>query len=194
MHKRILTLGVLALAVVFASATAHAQRDRRDRGRQQEEEKAPWIHVEVTEEGEEGAKVTINLPLSLAKIALEMAPEEVLEEGRIEINDTDLTVEDLRRIWTEVREAGDAEFVTVEEEGETIRVYRQGDRLFVKADGEEGQEKIRVEVPVALVDALLSGSGEELNLDAAMAELQKMDSGEIVRVEDNGDLVRIWVD
>lgn len=193
MHKRFLTLGVLVLAVALSSATAHAQRDRRDRGRQQDE-RTPWIHLEVTEEGEEGAKVTINLPLSLAKIALEMAPEDAFEKGRVQIHDTDLSVEDLRRMWAEVRKAGDAEFVTVKEKGEIIRVYRQGDRLFAEGDGEEGSEKLRVEIPVALVDALLRGSGEELNLEAAFAELQKMDSGEIVRVEDNGDLVRVWVD
>ena len=88
----------------------------------------------------------------------------------------------------------DAEFVTVEEDDETIRIFRKGSRVFVNVDGRRG-EKVRVELPIALVDALLSGdSDDELDMAAAMAELQKMGSGEIVRVEDGKDTVRIWID
>ena len=35
---------------------------------------------------------------------------------------------------------------------------------------------------------------DELDMEAALAELQKMDRGEIVRVEDGNDTVRIWID
>ena len=54
-------------------------------------------------------------------------------------------------------------------------------------------EEVRVEVPVSLVDAFLSGEGEEGNMEAAVAELQKR-RGDIVRVKDDDSNVRIWID
>ena len=90
-----------------------------------------WIHIEVTEDGEDGAKVKVNLPLSLAAMALEMAPDEVFSDGRIQIEDTDITVEQMRELWNELRDVGDAEFVTIEEDDEIVRVSREGEWLLV---------------------------------------------------------------
>ena len=48
-------------------------------------------------------------------------------------------------------------------------------RLLAQSIREAGDshEEVRVEVPVSLVDAFLSGEGEEGNIQAAVAELQK---------------------
>lgn len=188
MTKQILVLTVLALALLLPSVS-----DARDRNK--DSSKGPWIHIEVLEDGEEGASVKINLPLSMARIALEMAPEEVFSEGRIQIDDRDFTVDDLRKLWKELRETGDAEFVTVKDGHESVRVFRKGDRIFVQTDTDEGEdEMVRIEVPVALVDALLSGRGDELDFEAAIAALEDMDTGDIVLVRDGDDTVRIWID
>ena len=48
-------------------------------------------------------------------------------------------------------------------------------------------------MPVSVVDALLSGEGEQVNVQAAVAELQKR-RGDIVRVQRAGRNVRIWID
>lgn len=179
MKSRILSIAFLSLALALPAATFASD--------------GPWLHVEVNENGGDGAKVKVNVPLSLASIALEMAPEDVFSERHLRLDDTDLTVDQIRRLWAELRDAGDADFVTVEDHGETVRVFRKMDRLFVHVDGKY-DEQVRVEVPVALVDALLSGPEDELNLKAALEELQKMTDGEIVRVEDGRDLVRVWVE
>jgi hypothetical protein len=52
---------------------------------------------------------------------------------------------------------------------------------------------VRVEIPVSLVDALLSGEGEEANIEAAIVELKKR-RGDIVRVQDDDSHVRVWID
>jgi hypothetical protein len=57
----------------------------------------------------------------------------------------------------------------------------------------KGGEEVRVEVPVSLVDAFLSGEGEEGNFEAAIVELQKR-RGDIVRVKDDDSNVRVWID
>jgi hypothetical protein len=175
-------MALLALAILIPATGGARDRDA-----------TPWIHVEVLEDGGNGAKVKVNLPLSLAKMAMDMAPEEILSQTHVRIEDEDWTVADIRKLWSELKNAGEAEYVTMEDGDETVRVFRKGDRLFVHVDGDAG-ETVRVEVPVSLVDALLSGPEDELDLAAALDELQKMDSGEIVRVEDGGDLVRVWID
>lgn len=197
--------GWLALAALTLAVPAVALAD------------GPWIHIEVTEAGSDGANVKVNLPLSMARTALEMAPSDVIHDGHIEIDNHEFTVSELRRLWEEMRDAGDAEFVTVKDHGDEVRIFRKGDMLYVHVDEDPDYYKddederrsgrydnrwdgghgsrVRVQVPVSLVDALLSGSDEHrLNLDAAIAELQQMNEGEVVRVEDGKDLVRIWID
>jgi hypothetical protein len=183
MKKQAFTVLILALALLIPGLSV--AKDQKS---------GPWIHVEVLEDGSDGAKVKVNLPLSLAEMALGMIEDGDIHGGKIRFDDTDLSVSDLRAMWKELKNAGDAEFVTVEEKDETVRVFRKGNRVFVNVDGRKG-EKVRIELPVALVDALLSGDDDdELDMAAAMTELQKMGSGEIVRVEDGKDTVRIWID
>lgn len=192
MNKRILFTTFLALAMLIPSLVAGQSRDR---GRDQDKDtgkNGPWIHIEVIENGEDGAKVKINLPLSMARIALEMAPEAVFEHGRIEIDEFEIELEDIRKAWSQLKDAGDAEFVTVHEKDTTVRVFRKGNRILVHCDG-DNDELVRIEVPVEVVDALLSGRGDEFDFDAALAALEKMD-GEIVRVQDGDDLIRIWIE
>jgi hypothetical protein len=82
--------------------------------------------------------------------------------------------------------------VSVEEKDETIKVWRQGDQVHVRVE-EKGQEEVRVEVPVSLVDALLSSEGDTVNIKAAVAELQKK-RGDIVTVSEPDTTVRVWID
>lgn len=161
----------------------------------------PWIHVEVTDERDESesegkrSHVEVNLPLSVVRVAIEAAPDDIVSRGRLHLHDLhqDLEIADLRRIWNELREAGDAELVTVEEADETVRIRREGDRILIDVDDHDGDDEVRVDVPVALVDALLSGEGDSLNLSAALAELSGQ-RGEIVRVRDGESRVRVWID
>src|SRR5262245_6869930 len=132
----------------------------------------PWIHVEVDENGKEAdaddSHVKVNLPLSVVQIALEAAPDKIVEDGRLHLHnlDNDLDVEDLRRMWQELRSAPDSELVSVEgKDGRgRVSIRRQGDQILVEADEHEDKSTVRVQVPVTMVDALFSGEGQELNL------------------------------
>jgi hypothetical protein len=162
-------------------------------GRDRAKETTPWLHVEVTEAGEESAEVRVNLPLSLAEVALDVASREGDLEDHLRFNDHDLTMDDLRRMWSEVREAGDAEFVTVKEDSETVRVYRKGDSLHVDIAGEDGAT-VKVDLPVRVVDALLGGKGDSFDVAAMVQEIQTMTTGDIVRIQDGEDTVRVWIE
>jgi hypothetical protein len=182
MKKLILTgVGLAALVVLPALAAAET----------------PWIHVRV-EEPEKQSKVSVNLPLSVVEVALEAAPEIIESHGDLHLGEEHkLHIETARKIWTELSAVGDAELVTVESEEENVRVMRRGDlvQVFVDKVGKDGEgaEEVRVEIPVSLVDALLSGEGEEINLEAALTQLQSQ-RGNIVTVREKGNTVRIWID
>ncbi len=153
----------------------------------------PWIHVQVVEEGVDGEKVSINLPLSLIQVAIDVAPEDALSQAQVQLEQHGLSVSDLRRLWNELRDAGQGEFVTVESNEERVRVLRRGDDIVVDVEEAAPEGKtVHIEVPVSVVDALLSGEGEELNLEQMVARLQDQ-RGEIVRVNEGESQIRIWI-
>ena len=121
-----------------------------------------------------------------------MAPEDIItSEGRLTIaEEHGLSVSAIRTMWQEVKAAGDSEFVSFEKEDQTVRIARVGDQLQVRV---EGDETVHIDFPLAVVDALLSGDGETLNLAAAIAQLGEL-RGDIVRVTEDDRQIRVWVD
>jgi hypothetical protein len=191
MRKSILAgVGLLALSVLPA-AKAAAQTG------------TAWLHVRV-EEVKQASKVSVNLPMAVVEAVLKASPEIIEKHGKVHFGDEHgLKMADIRKAWKALAEVGDAELVTVESEDENVKVMRKGDLVQVFVDrkatpGKDGKaskggEEVRVEVPVSLVDAFLSGEGEEGNIQAAVAELQKR-RGDIVRVKDDDSHVRVWID
>ena len=191
MRKSILAgVGLLALSVLPA-ATAAAQTG------------TAWLHVRV-EEAKEASKVSVNLPMAVVEAVLKASPEIIEKHGKVHFGEEHgLKMADIRKAWKALAEVGDAELVTVESEDENVKVMRKGDLVQVFVDSKakpgkdgkpaKGGEEVRVEVPVSLVDAFLSGEGEEGNIQAAVAELQKR-RGDIVRVKDDDSHVRVWID
>jgi hypothetical protein len=192
MRKSILAgVGLLALAGATAGTVAA--------------QSAPtaWLHVRV-DEVRDNTKVSVNLPLSVVEAVLKASPEILEKHGRVHIGKHHgLELADLRRVWKELAAVGDAELVSVESDDENVKVQRKGDvvQVFVEkkpwTDKEgrkrKGGDNVRVEIPVSLVDAFLSGEGEYGNVEAAIGELRKR-RGEIVRVQDDDNHVRVWID
>ena len=199
MRKSVLGIGVLAVALLPASG-ALAQVG------------SAWLHIRV-EENEKASKVRVNLPMSVVEAVLKASPAMIEEHGKLKLGEHhQMKLADLRNVWKQLAAVGDAELVSVESEDENVKVQRKGDVVQIFVDGKPGAAKtaakaekepgertgkrhgtVRVEIPVSLVDALLSGDGEEANIQAAIATLQKR-RGDIVRVEDGDSNVHIWID
>jgi hypothetical protein len=88
----------------------------------------------------------------------------------------------------------DMTFVTVEDRGENVRVWKQGGYLMVEVREHGDESTVDVRIPGSVVDALLSGEGDELDVAAALTALAAHGEGELVTVNDSRDRVRIWVD
>ena len=152
-----------------------------------------WLHVKV-DSGDADEQVTVNLPLSLIEKAIPMIPETAMEHGRIQFDKgTEITIADLRDMWADIQSQPDFIIARVESDRENVRVAKEGDYIVVRVD-EDDSENVNVRIPVAVVDALFSGDGEQLNLRAALEALAAHGEGELVTVTDHDETVRVWVD
>lgn len=155
---------------------------------------ANWLHVRV--ETDDAEKVSVNVPLSLVTTVLPLleshAPEELSRHG-IRIDDQEISVAELREIWQELRSHGTYELATVNSDDTNVAVRIEGNYLRVETTG-GSKERVNVKLPVAVVDALLSGEGNELNLMGALEALQAETDQELVTVDAEDAHVRVWID
>lgn len=154
-----------------------------------------WLHVKVHESGGDNARVTVNLPISLLESALPMIESSgEMEDGRIVIHDSDVTVDDLRRVLIALNDAPDATFAEVETDDERIVFFKDGAYLRVETDASAEGTEIRAHFPIAVLEALVSGTGNELNVAAALQALADHGPGDLVTVRDRDATVRVWID
>ena len=175
------TLACLAVAVLVSLSTA-ATADK-------------WLHVRVEENGSRGEKVSVNVPLELVERMLPLISVDELQHGKLDLED-DLEGIDLRELAAALREAPDADFVTVESDDENVRVSKEGEFLVVRIQekGAHSDERVRVRMPLAVVDALFGGEPHELDLLAALEALGEYSDDALVDVESDDGFVRVWID
>jgi len=178
---------LLAIMVMFVGAVASV-------GTQAQQTSEPWIHVEIDRDGDD--HINLNLPLAAIEAAIALAPSSIVENGQLQLGqEHKVPVAAIRGMWEELRSVGDAEFATIQHEGNDVRIAREGDTILVRVseEGDDDDADVRVEIPVPVVDALLSGEGDMLNVRAAIQELSTM-RGEMVRVIEANNNIRIWID
>lgn len=175
-------LGLVAVLAFSAALPASAAPDL-------------WLHVEVRENGGENANIKVNLPVSLIESVLPMIENNSeLQDGRIVIDDSELTVDDLRRMLDSFTASPDATFAEVETDDERIVFFKDGAYLRVETDASADGTEIRARFPVAVLEALVSGTGNELNVAAGLQALADHGAGELVTVRDRDATVRVWID
>ena len=179
-----------ALLLVMTTLVASAATIGRPATQQEPE---PWVHVEVTSDG--GTNMNLDLPLAAVTAMLALAPETIVQNGEFQFGSSyQVPVAAIREMWRELRDVGDVEFVTIQYEGQDVRIARAGEIILVNVSDSDGDdESVRVEIPVPVVDALLSGDGDTLNIGAAIEELSLL-RGELVRVIESDNNIRIWID
>lgn len=175
-----LVLSALALVAALLAGPAMA------------EEESLWFHVKVVD-GDD-TRVTVNLPLNLVEAALPMIPVGHVHGHHFGDQDWEITTEQMRDLWQELKASPDMTFVTVEDGDERVRVWKESGYLKVQVRDDGDSETVDVTIPEQVVDALLSSEGEELNVRAAMSALVAEGEGELVTVKGDDEQVRVWVD
>ena len=204
--KRVwLVAAELTLALVTAGSVV-TPITRAQSGSQSAEK---WLHVSVISKDANGETVRVNVPLSLAEKVLPAINKDKLQGGKVRVREFEMNGVDVRAILDAVKNTKDGEFVTVESRKENIRVAKEGGYIVVKVrDMKEPrnveksdekpaapfEERVDVRVPMTVVEALLSGAKDELDLVAAIRALSAHGDSILVTVEDRRNTVRVWVD
>ena len=210
------TAGRAALAVmtVFVASGAaiglHAAESQQD--------PQPWVHLDMTGQ----TSMSLNLPLAAIEAALAMAPEAIVDsDGQLQLGgQREIPVTAIRAAWSQLRDVGDVEIANIQDGQQSVRIAREGDTILVDVTGtddgddaggeggaDEGADQddagrgrargfageVQVRVPVSVVDALLSGAGETLDVRAAIQELSAL-RGEMVQVVHPEGRIRVWID
>lgn len=165
-----------------------------------------WLHVRV-EEGKHGEEtVNVNIPLSVVEAMLPMISVDELERGKINLNEFDLDdidgagidLEgiDLRELVLAFRDGPDADFVRIQDHGESVRVAKEGDYLIVHVEEDDlhDAETVSIRLPFPVLEAMVLNDSEQIDLLAGLQALREFDGEDLVRVESDDELVRIWID
>ena len=192
--KRVMTVaGILVLAFGIVAASPAAKPSSKSTADK-------WLHIRVEDgEGADVERVRVNVPLSLAEAVIPAVQVDHFRNGKVRIDvdgeDSPLQDIDLKKILQALRDTKDGNFVTVEGAGDNVQVAKQGGYLIAKVrEGKGSGAKVDVKIPFQVVEALLSGEKNELNIAAAVRALGEHGDGALVTVDDEGSKVRIWVD
>jgi hypothetical protein len=152
-----------------------------------------WLHIHVRDFEDDDATININMPLSAIRSFLSHSDAHHLRDGKIHLGDhAEIDGIDLREILTALRDAPDSEFITIRSREESVRVAKEDGVLLMNIDESDG-ERVRIRVPMEVVDILLEGEGEEIDVDRMLEALEYLDGTEILTVDSDDSQVRIWI-
>ncbi len=173
-----LIISVIAIALLTTPALAGSNSD--------------WLHVSVEERGWDEETVKVNLPLDLVESLLPLIDVEGFERGRIYIDSDELEDIDIQDVVAQLKDAPDAEYVSVQGRHENVNISKKDGFLLVDVEGHHEDVKIRIPFEVATA-AFTEGNGE-IDLVALIKALRKHGETELVTVEEEDTTVRIWID
>jgi hypothetical protein len=161
-----------------------------------------WIHVRVISTDAKGENVRVNIPMSFAEKIIPTICARKFHDGRVNF-DGHINDVDLRSIFEAIKTAPDNEFVSVQGRDQDVRVAKSGGNLLIKVHeknsykhGEKSDhgQNVDVKVPLVVVQALLSGNKDELDIMAGVRALSALGSVDLVNVNDGEQTVRVWTD
>jgi hypothetical protein len=169
-----------------------------------------WINVHVRQASEK-TTVDVRLPLDFIALAIDAVDTPEFKHGKVRINfhsrgdavegEGEVEVRNSRPdvnwvpLLKKMKDLPQGEYVKVDSPDAKVSIRRTGD-LFLIHVVEQKDEKTTVDVrlPVALLDAVSVDENQDLDVKAFVAQLDKLDTGDLVRVTGDDADVRIWVE
>ena len=184
----------LAAAFLYAPLGVQAQTSATQSSTSAHGER--WLHVRVISSNSKGETVRVNVPLELAEKVLPAIDHDRLHNGKVRIGCVDCDGVDVRTLFEAVRSSKDGEFVTVQSNDADISVMKKDGMLFVHVHDKNKPKhsQVEVKVPMKVVEALLSGSKDELDIVAGLRALAGQGDVELVSVKDDDNTIRVWLD
>ncbi|MFI5091877.1 MAG: hypothetical protein ACHQIK_00385 [Candidatus Acidiferrales bacterium] len=187
-------IAFLAAAFLFAPLGIQAQTSSAQSSTSTHGDK--WLHVRVISANSKGETVRVNVPLALAETVLPAIDHDRLHDGKVRIGCMDCDGVDIRTLFNAVRNSKDGEFVTVQSKDADISVAKKDGQFLVHVHDKNKPKnsQVEVKVPMKVVEALLSGGKDELDIAAGLHALAGEGDMELVSVKDDDSTVRVWMD
>jgi hypothetical protein len=187
-------MAFLAAAFLFAPLGIEAQPSSAQSSTSAHSER--WLHVRIISTNAKGETVRVNVPLELAEKVLPAIDHDRLHNGKVRVGCMDCDGVDVRTIFEAVRSSKDGEFVTVQSNDADISVMKKEGMLYVHVHDKNKPKhsQVEVKVPMKVVEALLSGSKDELDIVAGLHALASQGDVELVSVKDDENTIRVWLD
>jgi hypothetical protein len=187
-------IAFLAAASLFAPLGTKAQANSTPSSTSAHADR--WLHVRVISTNSKDETVRVNVPLALAETVLPAIDHDRLHDGKVRIGCTDCDGVDIRALFNAVRNAKDGEFVTVQSKDSDINVAKKDGQFLVHVHDKSKPKtsQVEVKVPMKVVEALLSGGKDELDLVAGLHALADQGDMELVSVKDEDSTIRVWLD
>jgi hypothetical protein len=184
----------LAAAFLYAPLGVQAQTSASQSSSSAHGER--WLHVRVISTNSKGETVRVNVPLELAEKVLPAIDHDRLHNGKVRIGCMDCDGVDVRTLFEAVRTTKDGEYVTVQSNDADISVTKKDGQLLVHVHDKNKPKhsQVEVKVPMKVVEALLSGSKDELDIVAGLHALASQGDVELVSVKDDDNTISVWLD
>ena len=153
-----------------------------------------WVNVHVTENSS-NTNVEVHLPLNLVLTVLRNVDVENFHGGHVDLElDEDMDI-NFPEILQAVKDAPDGKFVTVTSDEADVNVHKQGGTLYVDVNQKEDEmAKVKVTVPMEMMDALSFGEENTLDVAALLESFDKLPDGNLVTVTSEEANVRVWIE
>jgi hypothetical protein len=184
----------LAAAFLYSPLNTQAQTSTSQSSTSAHGER--WLHVRVISTNSKGETVRVNVPLEMAEKVLPAIDHDRLHNGKVRIGCMDCDGVDVRTLFEAVRTAKDGEYVTVQSNDADVSVMKKDGQMLVHVHDKNKSKdsRIEVKVPMKVVEALLSGSKDELDIVAGLHALASQGDVELVSVKDEENTIRVWLD
>jgi hypothetical protein len=151
-----------------------------------------WIHLRV-EDPDNDESIRIDVPVSMLHSILPSIDLDELDEDWL-VDGGRHDGLNLRELLAAVSDAPDGDFVKIRSREEHVRVGKEDGLLIAEVDNPDEGERVRVRIPIVVVEALVSRGDDRLDLEAALEALAPYDGEELITVESDDERVRIWID
>lgn len=154
-----------------------------------------FLHIEVRDlDGESRAQ--INLPVGMVDKGLAMMPRSVRVDGQITVAGMRLSRSDLERLHGAVRGLRPGESDTLRMGGRRVEVSRRDGQVTLDVPARRPwQDDVRMRMPLPVLQALLGGAADTLDLAAGIHEMARHEGGSIrIADRDGSSEARLWID
>jgi hypothetical protein len=149
-----------------------------------------WMVVDVRTTGEDAVHLVVPFPLAAGHVATALIPDEALEDARVPPHVAEHREQILGALRS-LAEAPDATLVEVEDDGEKVRITKEGPNLRIAVDASDAT--VRCTVPIeGVLETLERWDWQTADPGMIFDVLSAAPRGDLVRVEaDDGTKVAI---